>query len=189
MTNYILTLKVVFIQTLMFFQCFGQLTKTEKEKIIYSLKEELNDSITIMTRTEGEIYSMINLMEKNLVIDSLFPYQVSDSVVYSVYENYIGVEPVNWKKRKIIKTKTIENEKTIKFLELLNNPLNFQMGECGTPIIESKLEFWKNGVVFATVDFACSYGQIFCEPKNEMIRWGVLNDKGNEILDKIGLWR
>lgn len=178
---------IIFILSVISVSCFGQLTKTEKEKIIFSLKAELHDSTTIRTKTKKEISSMITIMEKNLVKDSLFPYQVADSVVYSVYETHIGVKPENLLKRKIIKAKTIETKKTIKFLELINNPLNFQWGECGTPIIEAKLEFWKNGVVFATVKFACSHGQLFCDPKNEMIRWGVLNDKGNEILEKIGL--
>jgi len=173
---------ILFILILLNINCFGQFTKTEKVNIIYSLKAELDDSTTILTRTEGEINSMINLMEINLVKDSLFPNQEFDSVVYSLFESHK-------KPDKIIYTKSIDKNQTIEFLRLINNPLNFKWGECGTPITEAKLEFLKNGVIIASVSFACSHGQLFCEPKNEMIRWGYLNEKGNEILDKIGLWR
>lgn len=168
--------------------CLGQLTTKEKKAIIDSLTVELNDTTTLMTKTENELQSMINLMNLSLEKDSLFPYQKFDSVVYSIYENYHKIKPPDWDKRKVIKSKLIEINRANELLKLINNPLNFQWGECGTPVTEAKLEFWSNGKVIATVEFACSHVQLICKPENLLIRWGILNENGNKLLDNIGIW-
>jgi hypothetical protein len=182
-TAVILTL--VFLLTAM---SYGQYSKQEIIQIKDSLKQELTDSLAKPANTKKELKSMIRLLNHNLKNDSLFPYQQFDSVVYSQFEDWLMLEPDKMSERKIIKKKTIEQDKVNSLLRLINNPLNFQWGECGTPVREAKVEFWHKGKIMATIDFACSFGQIFCEPENILIRWGVFNEKGNKILDNIGLW-
>ncbi len=180
---------LIILSSLFSISCLGQITIIEKKAIIDSLMVELNDSSTILTKTENEIQSMIDLMKlSSEKEESLFPYQKFDSVIYSVYENQHKIKPQDRDKRKVIKSKLIEKNRANELLELINNPLNFQWGECGTPVTEAKLEFWSNGKVIATVEFACSHGQLFCKPENLMIRWGVLNERGNKLLDNIELW-
>jgi hypothetical protein len=56
--------------------------------------------------------------------------------------------------------------------------------EC-TPFIEGAIIFYNSGNQIAKIGHACSGGQIFTNPYNELIKFGVLNEKSYKEFYKI----
>ncbi len=117
--------------------------------------------------------------------ESLFPYAKFDSVIYFQYGTKDKFEPAHWNKiysEHVINSKHLPIEKVTKILTLINNPLNFIWGECGTPFIEGAIIFYNSGIEIARIEHACSGGQIFTRPHNALIRWGTLKDQAYKNL-------
>ncbi|MCH2232468.1 MAG: hypothetical protein MK105_19180 [Crocinitomicaceae bacterium] len=158
---------------------------TEKIKSIQdSMRLELSDTVKSKW-VKPELHSMIQLLNTP---DSLFPYLPYDSVLYFRYGTNDNFEPAHWNKinsEHVIDSKILPIEKVTKILTVINNPLNFKWGECGTPLIEGAIVFYNSGIEIARIEHACSGGQIFTEPDNALIRWGILNEQGYKDLYKI----
>lgn len=181
-------LTILFSLILISVNSFGQYTKLETDNICGQLKKEISKLDTSNKFLREEIILMINILRKNIGKDSLFPFQKFDSVVYVQLEHFLLVRAEDLDKRKRVNRFVVKNDKVNKLLKVVNNPLNFDLGECGTPIREAYLEFWRNNKIIASINFACSLGQLFFFPENILSRAGVLNEKGNKELDKIEFW-
>ena len=78
-------------------------------------------------------------------------------------------------------------DKTKLLLNVINNPLNFGVGECGTNIPFSKVVLFNKGQEVGSVTFGCNYSMISTYPNNPMITGG-LTDHGDSLLTSIKLW-
>ena len=126
-----------------------------------------------------ELNAMITLLDNP---DSLFPYQAYDSAHHVFYGSDNDIEIGKWNEvyseYEYDRVKlSADQEKSI--LAVINNPMNFSWGECGTPFISRAIIFYNSGNEIARIEFACSGGQIFTIPENPLIRFGSLTEQGD----------
>lgn len=163
---------------------YSQHKYEEIKSIQDSIRLELSDTLNSKW-VKSELNKMIELLNSP---DSLFPYTGYDSVTYFRYGTKDKFEPSHWNKiysEYVFESKSLTAEEVTSILTTINNPLNFNWGECSTPVIEGAIIFYKSGNQIAKVERACSGGQIFTTPSNALIRWGILNDQGRRSLNKI----
>ncbi len=166
---------------------FAQPSHSEIAAIKVSLEKELNDTLTAKLHAEEEVQAMIDLLDRHLKGDSLFPYRSFDSVSYAIYEDYAAQEQEDPRSLKIVLRRAIDQEQLKRSLLLFNDPRNFQWGECGTFIPEGRIEFYWQGQAIAWIALGCGRAQTRCFPEHPITRWGLLNDAGLRKLDAIGL--
>jgi hypothetical protein len=160
------------------------------DKIIQGQKEELeNENIkeNFNTLLDQKI-QFLNLRRE--LGKNLFPYSKVDSVVYVAYHQYDDKKmnfELNDRQPKFATILCSEKIKAV--IDLVNDPNNFGYGECGTQISEAHILFFNKGKQVAEILFACSHGQIKCEPENILTNFGGLNEIGNKRLDEIAPWR
>lgn len=73
-------------------------------------------------------------------------------------------------------------------LNVINDPLNYSIGECGTVIPFSQVVFYLKTKRFAEITFACSYSFVSSTPNNPMI-FGNFNSRGDSLLNLVQPWR
>ena len=163
---------------------YSQHSEKKIKSIQDSIQIELNDTLKSKW-VKPELDRMIELLNSP---DSLFPYLEFDSVSYFRYGTEDRFEPTEWNQiymEHILDFRTLSIEEVNSILIVVNNPLNFEWGECGTPFIEGAIIFYNGGIEIAKIEHACSGGQVFSTPQNPLIRWGNLNEKGYKKLFKI----
>ncbi|MCB9197679.1 MAG: hypothetical protein H6600_04415 [Flavobacteriales bacterium] len=164
--------------------CHSQHSNEKLLAIKDSIQLEFNDTLKSKW-VKPELNEMLELLNRP---DSLFPYSRFDSVVYFQYGTKDKFEPAHWNKiysEYVIDSKNLSTKKVNDILIVINNPLNFKWGECGTPFIEGAIIFYHSGIEIARIAIACSGGQIYTEPNKALIRWGILNEQGYTALNKI----
>jgi hypothetical protein len=120
---------------------------------------------------------------------ALYPYKKVDSALFYFYE--VGSkedEPLDFDSRQLKDVSLLSSDKTKLLLNVINNPLNFGTGECGTDIPFSKIVLFNKGQVIGDVNFGCNYTMIITPPSNPMITGG-LADQGDSLLTSIKLWQ
>ena len=136
---------------------------------------------------DAELKKMITLLEQSQADTFvLFPNSPVDSVLYHTFHTF-NKQHIHEKKR-IIHTRKLNDSIVGKLILLVNNPIYFEWGECGTPIPETEAVFYYKGKEIARIGFACTLGQLSSNPDNILTRWGNLNEMGGEILDTLNLW-
>lgn len=168
----------------------AQPSHIEIAAIKVSLKKELSDTLTAKLHAEEEVQAMIDLLDRHLIGEGLFPYRSFDHVSYAIYEDYAALSPEEQKDRrplKVVRRRVIDKEQLKQLLLLFNDPRNFQWGECGTFMPEARIEFDWEGQTIAWIALGCGRAQTKCFPKHPLTRWGLLNDAGLRKLDAIGL--
>lgn len=155
----------------------------DRQEIIHELEKELSDSL-IRNYFSEDINRMTGILQSSEKDPSiLFPFQQIDSAIYSYYEPY-------QEEKRALEGPGIRlcAEKQKLLIQLVNNPVLFNIGECGTPIPQARVDFYSEGLPVASIDFSCSHSQLHCTPENPLTRFGHLNEKGNELLDQIAPW-
>jgi hypothetical protein len=138
----------------------------EQDSIILKLEEELIDENTkrnysILTN------KMINkLRSSKSDFKVFFPFTDIDSVVL------ICLNKDNFPKA------TLGFENSCVLIELVNNPINFQWSECGTPVPEYRFVLYNKGSEKAELSVSCLGGFIECKPNNILCRYGGLTIDG-----------
>lgn len=121
----------------------------------------------------------------------LFPNTAVDSALYISYESYDNNKlnfDLNTRNPKF--ATILCKHKRNAMIDLVNNPGNFNYGECGTQIPEAQILFFNKGKQVAAIVFSCGHGQITCQPFNILTNFGGLNEKtGNPRLDEIAPWK
>ncbi len=141
----------------------------------YWYKEKIKNLITQIKKDKGQT-------------EKMFPYTAYDSVVaYRINEKYKETEKSIYIERVLVKGeinkelnlnngfKLSENHIS-KLLTLINNPLNFDWAECGTPIPYGLIIFYRKNKPVSFIQLACSYQQIDCYPVNLRTKLGGLRD-------------
>ena len=168
---------ITLVLTLNFVWGYSQFSQEELLSIKDSIQSEINDSIKSKWKKD-DLLKMINLLDKP---DSLFPFTSYDSVYYIKYGTKDKIDLAKWNKKyteHVLDSKKLSNEDVNTILTIINNPLNFNWGECGTPFIEGAIIFYKSGNEIAKIKHACSGGQLLTEPDNALSRWGILSEVG-----------
>lgn len=150
-----------------------------QDSIILLLRAELEnpDSTKILPISTNH---MIDIVEQSKSDKSvLFPYLEIDSIVL-YYADAFRKGEIDKNKCKIL-----NKEEKNSLFELLNNPLYFQWGECGTAILDHRFIFYSNRRKKATVDVSCESNMVKCSPANPLTRDGGLNDIGKMKLHSI----
>ena len=82
--------------------------------------------------------------------------------------------------------KTLTNEQADILLRIINNPLHFTWGECGTWTPTSRFEFYYDGKLVRTLDVGCSWQ---LRTDFEKVKFGTLADPTalRELCNDIGL--
>lgn len=71
-------------------------------------------------------------------------------------------------------------------MNYLNNPNNYNWSECGSPIAEHELQLFEKGNLILRIVISCDYSQVHLSKKNEIIKYGALNERGiNSTLYKL----
>jgi hypothetical protein len=120
-----------------------------------------SDTLLVGPETEGgwktrEFYInatkelIADLRDDQKIIDSLYPMTVFDEL--TIKKLPLGFE------------KTFTNEQTVKFLQIINDPVSFNWSET-TYEPEYRIEFWKNEEVVATLTIGADNAIIKTEPK------------------------
>lgn len=160
----------------------------ELDSIINGMQAKLNDSL----------WSNYWMPEHNRIIDELdafkdgtkelFPYSDFDSVVFVFYKPYTDLENANdLEKRTIKDISVLCQEKANLLLNVINDPMNYTTGECGTAIPFSQVVFYFRNKKVGELTFACSYSSIRSVPENTMI-FGNLNSRGDSLLNLVKPW-
>lgn len=119
----------------------------------------------------------------------LWPYSKIDSAHYVMYEPFVNnMAKNNFEEREIKKIIRLCDKKTAALLNLMNNPNYFSYGECGTAIPEALIRVFRGGQEVGTITFACNHKQTSSTPQNNLNKFGGLNEKGHQFLDKIKPW-
>jgi len=161
-------------------------SKDEIIKMIDSLKNKINDSLTKVFEVENDILSMIETLNGNLNGNYFFPYQLYDSITYSECKKSLIYDSVNFLKCNVVNHKSINLNKADSLLKLINNPLYYKLElDCDIENPEAQFEFWHNDYIIARVYLFCSNREILCEPENVLNNWCILNEKGKILLNKI----
>jgi len=179
-----LNFKIFLLYSLISTYGFSQYSIKEIKSIQDSIQFDLKDTVEA-NWIKPKLNKMIELLNNP---DSLFPYMVYDSVLYFRYGTEEKFEPRYWNNiysKYAIESKRLDIKEVNSILITINNPLNFNWEECGTPFIEGAIIFYNSGNQIAKIEHACSGGQIFTNPNNALIKFGVLNEKGYKEFYKI----
>jgi len=134
------------------------------------------------THQKNELHQFIN------GTSLLFPYQPVDSALFYFYEPASKDDAhLNLAQRTIKDISLICPEKTQLLLNVINNPLNFGIGECGTSIPFAKITLFSQGEEIGEITFGCQYSMISTTPESPMIT-GTLNAQGLRQLESIQIW-
>lgn len=181
MKHILLFLSFIFISIASFSQ------EWNRDSIIRGIKNEVDNNPGVKENFSTYCGSIIKQLEKSRKDTlALFPYSPVDSVLYHTFHTF-NKQHIHEKKR-IIHTRKLNDSIVGKLILLVNNPIYFEWGECGTPIPETEAVFYYKGKEIARIGFACTLGQLSSNPDNILTRWGNLNEQGSEILDTLGLW-
>lgn len=146
-----------------------------------SITMELNDT-SKNKWVKGDLQRMLELLENP---DSLFPYFDYDAVYHVTYGTEGRFEPAEWNhvfRDHVLQKRRLTQDQIDAVLGVVNNPLLFHWGECGTPFIEGEVIFYRMDKEVASIRYACTGGQLFTSPDNILSRWGILNERGHKIL-------
>ncbi len=147
----------------------------------YWYKEKINNLITQINKDKG-------------LTENMFPYACYDSVVtYQINIKYGFTENSKYLEKVFVKGEINKNLKLTngfkltpkqidKLLSIINNPLNFSWGECGTPIPSSLIVFYSNNKMLSLVQLSCGYQQIDCYPINFRTKLGGLTDSRVQLI-------
>ncbi|MEZ4721755.1 MAG: hypothetical protein R2813_07775 [Flavobacteriales bacterium] len=82
--------------------------------------------------------------------------------------------------------KTLTKEQTDRLLRVVNNPINFSWGECGTWTASSQFRFYNDGELVRTLDIGCSWQ---LRTDYEKVKFGTLADHTalRQLCNDIGL--
>lgn len=163
-------------------------TEFETDSIIHQLQQELLDS-TYNLFSEM-IESSVSILEESKFNENMrWPYNEVDSAFYEMYEPFDGnMEELDLTDRVLKKRIKLCEAKTKAILDLMNNPVLFSYGECGTAIPEACINFYSQGKIVGTITLACNHSQTSCTPKNYLNRFEAFNSEGDMLLDKIKPW-
>lgn len=145
----------------------------EQDSIILKLEEELID-----VNTKRNYSTLTNKMINKLIssksdFKAFFPFTDIDSVVLICLKiDYFSKATLGF-----------ENSRAL--IELVNNPINFQWSECGTPVPEYRFIFYYKGLEKAELSVSCLGGFIECKPNNILCRNGGLTIDGKLKLSTI----
>lgn len=126
--------------------------------------------------TPNLILKMAAMVEKNINDPvKLYPFSRVDSVVvfYPYFTN---------KKIELKRYKRLDNDNVLNLLHLLNNPLYYSWGECGTPVEEFRFIFYSKKNVVGSTIISCDGNFVECEPENILIKSGGLNERGRNVI-------
>ena len=152
----------------------------------------------MQTKLIDSLWSNFWLPEHNRIIEELnayktgakklFPYSDFDSTVFVFYEPQLDLDnSVDLEKRKIKSVRVMCQAKANLLLNIINDPLNYSTGECGTSIPFSKVVFYLRNKKVGELTFACNYTSISSTPENVII-FGNLNNRGDSLLDLLKPW-
>jgi hypothetical protein len=159
----------------------AQVSAVEIQIIKDSLKAELGDTARSKW-SASQITQMLTLLDYP---GSLFPYSEFDAAQYVNYLVNPDADPFEWQehyKEYAIEGKWFSHDEIAEILEIVNNPLNFEWSECGTPFINGAIVFYKAGIEVARITHACDGTQIDCTPRNPLNRSGIINDMARKRL-------
>ncbi|MCH2225586.1 MAG: hypothetical protein MK066_12520, partial [Crocinitomicaceae bacterium] len=131
------------------------------EEINQGMEDRINDSLWSVYWNDE--YKQQTSALKNLSVDhlSLFPYQEIDSALFYFYESASKEDEfITLENRHIKNVSKLCIDKTKLLLNVINNPLNFGVGECGTNIPFSKVVLFNKGQEVGSVTFGCNYSMI-----------------------------
>lgn len=132
---------------------------------------------------------MNDLEDYKKVAKKLFPYSDFDSTVFILYETDGDQDhSIDLKKRAIASVKVMCPAKANLLLNIVNNPLNYSIGECGTSIPFSQVVFYLRKKKVRELTFSCGYSSLFAKPENNMII-GNLNRQGDSLLTTLEPWK
>jgi len=160
----------------------------ELDSILNGMQAKLNDSLwfNYWQYEHRNIISELNAFKDGT--KKLFPYSNFDSTVFIFYEPYDDLDNAsNLEKRTIKNYSVLCNAKADLLLKVINNPLNYSTGECGTSIPFSQVVFYLKGSKVGELTFACNYSSIGSSPKNTMV-FGNLNSRGDSLLNLVKPW-
>ena len=201
-TNSYLSIIALFL-FLMAFTCCTE--KSDSYEIKYSECADLPqipyapDSIIhgMHLKLEDSLWSNYWIPEHNSIMSDLegykkgtkklFPYSDFDSTVFIHYETD-GDHSIDLKKRAIASVKVMCPAKANLLLNIVNNPLNYSIGECGTSIPFSQVVFYLRKKKVGELTFSCGYSSLFAKPENNMII-GILNRQGDSLLTTLEPWK
>lgn len=158
----------------------SQQNNTQTDSIIDILQFELKDT----TKNKLTIDNLENIITFLSDSDSLFPYATFDSVYHYKYASNKQFSPSEWKKvykQHNYYAKRLTLAQVNELLNIINSPLNFKWGECGTPYIEGEIVFFSNSKTIAKISYACESGQTYLSPSNILIKQGNFNLNGIKL--------
>ena len=144
------------------------------DSTIKALKKELtNDEIykSFKILTDSMINKLESLKESQ---SSNYPFinEIDSSVIYKVNSDL-----------EVKKLGKLNDDQIIKVNKLLNNPLYFEWGECGTPVENYTIDYYENNLKIATIYIACENNFIMTEPHNVLTRHGGLTEEGRNLIN------
>lgn len=160
----------------------------QAEEILEELEVRYQDSVlsTFWSTEYKKQLAVLNKFKKDSF--GLFPYQQVDSALFYFFEpiqKEDGAIPLS--KREMKDVSVLCLEKVDALLNVINNPMNFGFGECGTNIPHSKVELFNRGEIIGEIVFGCNYSMISTNPKSPMVTGG-LTERGDSLLTLIKLW-
>lgn len=126
--------------------------------------------------TPNLLLKMVEMIENNLNDPAkLYPFSVVDSVV--VFYPYFTNDNFELKRYR-----RLDNDNVRNLLHLLNNPLYYAWGDCGTPVEEYRFVFYSQKKVVGNTIISCDGNFVECEPENILIKCGGLNERGRNVI-------
>lgn len=175
---------LVFVTTTLFCQNSFELSYNIKSK----LNRELTDSSNLVVQNWHLGLDSLPV-NKLILAEGLF-----DSIVLIEYSqkeleplilfwgNFFNTSKVEYENESFSLTK----KQSQSIVDYLNNPNNYNWSECGSPIAEHELQFYKKGKLCLRLVISCDYSQVHLSEKNEIIKNGALNERGsNSTLFKL----
>lgn len=159
------------------------------EEIRKGLEIRHQDSVWAHFWNEEYKRQLAELENYNTDSLGLFPYQEVDSALFYFYEPVAkeeGAIPLNQRKVKDVRVLCVEKVNLL--LNIINNPLNFGTGECGTDIPVAKIVLFHQKKRVGEIVFGCNYSMISTMPENPMITGG-LTEEGDRLLEWVKPWK
>jgi len=177
---------------LMFILSFTNPITSQENKFYNS---QIIDSILIDTIVDDwwykeKIISLVDTMHFDKGdSNKMFPFSTYTRVEsYDINEEYFKTENIKYYEKVFIKgeinSKLIEDSgitlndiQIIKLLDFINNPLNFNWSDCGTPLTSKLIVFYNKSEIKSIIQISCYSQQIICYPYNVRSKLGGINPK------------
>ena len=172
---------------------YGQQNEFYNRSMIESI---FADTLVNSDWYKDHIRNLVKLIDQDKGLpNKMFPFIRCDSVVaYKFNQKYRSTGNSNYIIDNVVNNgeiakdieleygKKMTDDQVQKFLSIINNPMNFDWSECGTPITYGLIIFYKNEQIEAFVQLSCGYSQVACYPMNLRTKFGALRNSKVELL-------